>query len=296
MTLLSAAPKVGPFVPCPLLRLLKPPLPNHLMVAGEQYLWHVVTAKISRSRILRILKQVVRKRLFLRRLLVAEHARYQPSHSIDKSHCRDLATTEYIVAYGYLKRGQLGSNPFVETFVMTGDKQEPFTACQRARHALIKPPALRTEQNYFIDRSALAADIFNGVKDGATHHHHARAATVWPIIHATMLVLGVIANVGEHNLDQPLVLRPLDDRCTEHGAAHLRKQSQYVYSHRTPLGLPQRRVWLGYSAEGSTESCGAAVACGSALPDETPVLDDLPLPTTTSIPFLRNRSRTVSLG
>src|SRR5205085_1786981 len=103
---------------------------------------------------------------------------------------------EDVIADANLYRRKTGADPLIKSFIMAGDEDQPLFYGKFACHLLIKLSALRREQD---SRRRPAIELFqvlDGIKDDRAHHHHARAAAEWLVIHRFMRIGGEVAEVG----------------------------------------------------------------------------------------------------
>src|SRR3954447_12044666 len=106
--------------PGALATLLESPLMHPAMVAGEQYLRHLVPAPVGWAGVVRILGGALERRaegLFEGAVRVAEGARQLAEHGVADHHRRQLPTGEHIGPDRHHVGGQVVVNALVEALV-----------------------------------------------------------------------------------------------------------------------------------------------------------------------------------
>ena len=81
------------------------------------------------------------------------------------------------------------------------------------------------------------------IVNGGRHHQHSLAAAVRSIVHATVLILGIIADVVRFYGDRAAFLGSADNAFSKNGIHKTREKCHNVKAHISPL-LPQSiREW-----------------------------------------------------
>ena len=78
---------------------------------------------------------------------------------------------------------------------------------------------------------ALALQLLDGAEYGFGLHHHARLPAEGVVVDGAAAVEGVVAQVVDDDLDETLLLRPLEDRLVQGRGDQLGYYGYDVYSH-----------------------------------------------------------------
>ena len=79
--------------------------------------------------------------------------------------------------------------------------------------------------------AALGAELLDQLEDRFALHHHARLAPEGVVVGGLALVVGVVVEVVHHNLDEPLLLGPLEDGFVQRRAYQLGNDGYDVDAH-----------------------------------------------------------------
>ena len=169
--------------------------------------------------------------VFGSRILMTKGTWEKASHGIDQNECGEFATTEDIISDAQFQWREGLDDPFVDSFIMPSDQQQPCVACQRFNRVLRGSPSLWCEQHTLRTSWVHLFDGQHRIVEGLAHHHHARAATKGPIVDLVVLVVGPVPDVMNMGLKHPRLMGSSNDarveRCIEHGG----KQGQDVDPH-----------------------------------------------------------------
>src|SRR6202140_27952 len=169
------------------------------VMAGEQHVRNLVTLEDCGPRVMRILQQLLGKRLVFGRFLRTEDTADEPADRIDQHHRRQLAAGEHVITDRALPVGEVGTDPLVDPLVASADQIEIGVRGQFAHQLLGEPLPLRTQQD---DGPAASARSYR-FEDGLRLEHHAGATAVWNVIHLAVPVVRVITQVVKLQGDQP---------------------------------------------------------------------------------------------
>ena len=118
----------------------------------------------------------------------------------------------------------------VDALEVAAQDDEVLRQRQGVGHGLVELLAVGRGENHFVV-VAFGLQAVDAAFDGLDLHHHAGKASEGVIVHAAVLVLGVVAQVVDVNFGQALVLCPLHDGAVEEALNHLRKNGNNVYAH-----------------------------------------------------------------
>src|ERR1700682_554864 len=163
------------------------------VMAGEQHLRNLVTLEDGGPREVRVLEQLLGKRLVFWRLLRTQDSGDEPTHRVDQHHGRELAAGEHVITDRDLAVDQVGAHALVDALVAATDQVEVGAARQLAYQSLGKPLTLWAQQ----DHRACAGARPDGFEDGLWLEHHPRATPVGNVVDLAVPVVGVIAEVVE---------------------------------------------------------------------------------------------------
>jgi len=113
---------------------------------------------------------------------------------------------------------------------------------QLHRHLLVEELTLRGQEDYRPPLRCLALNVLHSGKQRLRLHQHALPAAEGIVVHRAMPIAGVVTDVVEEDLDDPLFHRPLDDALLEGAAEHARKDGEDIDAHNA--GYPCNRSTL----------------------------------------------------
>ncbi len=124
------------------------------------------------------------------------------------------------------------ADALVDALVAAADEQQTLVARKLGDERAVEPPPLRREQHH--RRLCLDERLhrLDGGEQRLRLHHHPRAAAERVVIDRPMPVSRPVAQVVQHDLDQPRVARAPHDRLVERPREHAGKQRQDVEAHR----------------------------------------------------------------
>src|ERR1700674_3262183 len=94
------------------------------MMAGKQHLRNLVSLEDRGPRVVRVLEQLLGKRLVFGRLLRTEDTGDEPAHGVDQHNGRELAAGEHVITDRDLPVDQVGTDPLVDALVAAADQIE----------------------------------------------------------------------------------------------------------------------------------------------------------------------------
>src|ERR1700687_1806730 len=179
--------QIGTAPSCPFDGLRAAPALDLGVMAGEQHVRNLVALEDRGPGVMRILQQLLGKRLVFGRFLRTEDTADEPADRIDQHHRRQLAAGEHVVTDRDLPVGEVSTDPLVDPLVAAADQIEIGVRGQFAHQLLGEPLPLRTQQD---DGPAASARAYR-FEDGFRLEHHAGATAVWNVIDLAVPVVRV---------------------------------------------------------------------------------------------------------
>ena len=265
--------EVGAAVSGSLEPLVAAPAVDGLMVAGEEDVGDGEAVPHAGSGVVRVVEEwavvVVAggEGVLVGGVGVAEGAREKADDGVDEEQCGDLAAGEDVVAHGDLFGGEGLDGPLIDALVVAGDEEESGEGGEAFDGALVEGGALWGEEDAV---GGSVVELFggvDGVAEGLTHHDHAGPAAEGPIVDLGVLVVGVVADVGDGPGDETGVAGASRDAGGEDGLEHLRKDGEHVDAERP--GCVQPRVVHGAGGSRVVRLGGAGQAVSSAASEDS---------------------------
>ena len=122
------------------------------------------------------------------------------------------------------------TNAVVNTLIVAAEYYEVSLHREFISHMLIKLLAVgRSKDNLIIFSFSLQSR--NAAVDGFALHHHSSKAAIRIVVNTTPLVEGIVTQVVQMNLCQPLLLRPCQYRLVDKSFQHFGQNCYNINSH-----------------------------------------------------------------
>src|SRR6476469_4383023 len=203
--------------------LLVAPLLDPAVVARQQDVGHLAAAPGRRLGVDGVLEQAALVALLHQALGVADDAGQQPGHRLDDREHGDLSPVQHVVAEADRgdphRGGGVLEHPLVDALVPPAGERQPRLGGQLVRHRLVEPDAGRAghQQVRLLRRRSgrLGAHVVERLAPRLGPHDHAGAAAVRGVVDGAVPVVGEVAQVVHHDVEQPLLAGIADQRETE---------------------------------------------------------------------------------
>ena len=165
------------------------------MVARKQYIRNLLPHEFRRSGVLRILKQIVIKCLYLSTVLIVQHTWNKSGYSIHDSHGWKFSASQHKIAYGHIVIDYHIKDPLIYSLVMATQKNYVLLLRELLCNTLIEGSSLRSH----IYDPWFSAKLLHQCRVCIIHrlrlHDHACTSPIWVIIHMIVFILGVISYI-----------------------------------------------------------------------------------------------------
>ena len=220
---------LGPFK-----RLLELPFTNLRFMAGQQDVGHLPAVVFCRTRVHRRSQQVVLERIGQSRLLIGNHSRNDADNRIGNHRCRQLAARQHIVADTDFLRDEMLANAVVDALEVSAQNNQVLRQRQRVGHLLVELLAVGRRENHLVVMT-FRLQCRDTPVNRLNLHHHAGTSPERIIVHLTVTVVRIIAQVMNVNLGNSFLLSTAHDGVIEESFNHFRQYGYNVYSHLSAI-------------------------------------------------------------
>ena len=191
-----------------------------------------------------------RNALFFVALGIGQHAVAKAGDTVGENAGRNFATRQYKIADGDLFVHDLVYDAAVNALIVSAKQNEVVIVARKLCSAgLVEHLACGRKIDYVSlggHKALLGLHLQDGgvaIVDGGRHHQHSLAATVRRVVHAAVLILGIIADVVRFYGDRAAFLRASDNAFPKHGIHKSREKRHNIKSHISPLLPRSVREW-----------------------------------------------------
>ena len=183
-------------------------------MAREKDVGHTPSVIFHRPSIYGRCQKVILERVGEGRCFVADGSGDEAYNGISHYGSGEFAPGEYIVANRDFARDEVFANSVVYALVVSAKDDEVFLQRKLVGHLLTKGFTIRRGVNDFIV-CALALQVLENAVDGLDLQYHSGCESEWIVVHSTVFVGAVVAQVVYMNFSESLVLGTFDNAMVE---------------------------------------------------------------------------------